>query len=69
MCTTEFININIRDFMYFQPKLILIARIFKSLPTLNSSMEDSCCACFALRRPEEKKIRYQQVFAVTLIVI
>ena len=55
--------------MYFQPELILIARIFKSLLTLNSSMEDSCCACFALRRPEEKKIRYQQVFAVTLIVI
>ena len=56
MCTTEFINISIRDFMYFQPELILIARIFKSLPTLNSSMEDSCCACFALRRPEEKKL-------------
>ena len=55
--------------MYFQPKLILIARIFKSLPTLNSSMEDSCCACFALRRPEEKRIRYRQVFEVTLIVI
>ena len=55
--------------MYFQLELILIARIFKSLPTLNSSMEDSCRACFALRRPEEKKISYRQVFTVTLIVI
>ena len=55
MRTTEFINVNSRDFIYFQPELILIARIFKSLPTLNSSMEDSCCACFALRRPEKKK--------------
>lgn len=69
MRTTEFININSRDFIYFQPELILIARIFKSLPTLNSSMEDSCCACFALRRPEKKKISYRQVFALTLIVI
>ena len=55
--------------MYFQTRLDFIARMFKSLPTLNSSMEDSCCACFALRRPEENKIRHRQVFAVTFLVI